>query len=239
MTGRLFCCVALAGVSLLFGGCASVSSPLVDSAALLFSPDHGAATIPEQPDPRYSFLRVQVSGYPPGMLALGFIDEVPGGSEAPVLVWYSAQHEVLRTQDGRIVANTGTPFDWSALRWIVPPPAWRGVGDAGYRYSRERDVLPDYEFGLREVVLGSPIAMPDTDQLPVTLPATVAQSLRWYKEVPYMERAGGQAGSATLPPSIFGWGQYAGESMVVYSEQWLTPEVSIRIQRWPVTKGAQ
>jgi hypothetical protein len=215
---------------LILGGCANNASPLGQSIALVFSPTRGAPSVPESPDPRYSFLRVEIAGYPPSMLALGFIDPHPQG---PVLVWYSANGQVLRTQNGRIVGTTGAPVDWSALRWLGTPPAWNAISVDGYRYARERDVLPGYQFGIREEVRGASMPVPSSGQLPSSLPQDVAQQLHWYREVVTSSTV-----SESLPPAVFAWGQYAGEWMVVYSEQCLSPALCLKLQRWPVRKEA-
>ena len=226
VAGWRWWCLLLLGFAL--GGCASTSTPLTDSLKLVFSPGQGAPAIPDTPDPRYTFLRVKANGYPPGMLALGFIDPHP---EGPVFVWYSSAGDVLRTQNGRIVGSTGTPVEWSALRWLSAPPAWNAVPVGGYRYERERDVMPDYQFGIRETLYGEARPVPPDAELPATLPAELAHRYSWYREV-----VSGSTASHWLPPSLFAWGRYADEWTVVYSKQCLSPDLCIELQRWPVRK---
>ena len=214
--------------SVFLGGCATTTTPLTESIAMVFSPGHGAAAIPDVPDPRYVFLRVQATGYPPGMLALGYVDAHP---EGPVLVWYSANGQVLRTQNGHIVGSTGAPVEWSALRWITAPPPWNTLDAGAYHYVRERDVQPGYQFGIREEVHGEAVPPPAAGQLPATLPLDMARQYRWYREV-----VTASPQPQALPPALFAWGQYAGEWTVVYSEQCLSSAVCVQMQRWPVRK---
>lgn len=195
---------------------------------MVFSPGQGAASIPATPNPRYTFLRVKATGYPPGLLVLGYIDPHPDG---PVLVWYSANGQVLRTQNGRIVGSTGTPVEWLGLRMVIAPPAWESRPAGDYRYVRERDVLPGYQFGVHESLLGAPVPVPAAGQLPETLPMDLAQQYRWYREV-----VTDSSVSPVLPPALFAWGQYDGEWKVVYSEQCLSPDLCVVLQRWPVRK---
>ena len=53
---------------------------------------------------RFAYLRV-TAGKPVAFMALGYVDPHPNG---PVEVWYSADREVIRLQNGRLVGTAGT-----------------------------------------------------------------------------------------------------------------------------------
>jgi Group 4 capsule polysaccharide lipoprotein gfcB, YjbF len=216
-TLRLFRVGAAAVLLATLGGCASVLSPEGDTLAGLLANGGRLAppVIPAEPDLRYRYLRLELQGYPPALLVLGYVDAHPLG---PVEVWYSAQREVLKTQHGRIVATVGLPVDWSGVRYAVAPPAWDAVPAQGVAYTRYRDQMPGYRYGIAEQLHLAPTLAP-------TLAPATAQGYQWFVE----RSAGGQ-----LPDAWFAWGRHRGAWDVVYSHQCLSPDFCLRLQRWPV-----
>ena len=215
------------------GGCAAGGSPIVQSIqALAGTGGTGLikGAIPDAPDLRFSYLRVQVPGHPPGLMVLGYVDQDPAG---PVEVWYSANRETLRLQNGRVISSTGTEQDWSAVQFVPAPPAWSSVSEGGASFTRQHDVMPGYRFGIREQMKvhtwpGLPsVALPDT------LPAEKAASYRWYREsvLPL-------PGQTALPDAWFAWGKHRGVNQIVYSEQCLSPDFCLKLQRWPLLEEA-
>ena len=215
----------------LLGGCASTTSPSADSLHALFltgGTDARVAAIPQQPDPRYRYLRVQVQGHPPGLLVLGYVDAHPLG---PIEVWYSGNQEAIRLQNGRLVGNSGTARSWAAVRFEPAPPDWAEVSAQGASYVRQHDEMPGYRFAIQEQLhLTAWQGVPPLD-LPATLPQSTAQGYRWFRES--ATPLGGQLGAA-LPDAWFAWGKDRGEYTIVYSEQCITPDFCLKLQRWPL-----
>jgi hypothetical protein len=188
----------------------------------------GAAAIPEQPDPRFTYLRVQVPGHPPGLLVLGYVDAHPAG---PIEVWYSGNTEVLRVQNGRLVGSTGTLRSWAGVRFLPQPPAWADVTRQGARYLRQHDEMPGYRFGIsQQIQLEAWQGLPPIE-LPASLPLAQAQAYQWFRET--ATPLDGQGGAA-LPDAWFAWGKRGGEYSVVFSQQCLAAEFCLTLQPWPL-----
>ena len=188
--------------------------------------------IPDAPDPRFSYLRVLVQGHPPGLLVLGYVDQHPQGV---IEVWYSAYRETLRLQNGRVISMTGTLQDWSAVQFTPVPPVWADVTEAGFIFERKHDAMPGYRFGIREQMkVQAWPALPPVD-LPVSLPADKAAGYRWYRET-VLPQAG--QFEPALPDAWFAWGKHRGVNQIVYSEQCMTPDFCLKLQRWPLLEEA-
>jgi hypothetical protein len=220
-------------------GCASGGSALMQTAhmvgtrALLGAAPDG---LPLLPDPRFRYLRVEMKDRTPAMWVLGYLDPHPMGT---IEVWYSAQGEVLKLQNGRIVATHGLVVDWAAVRFLAPPPAWENLGATGATFARERDELPLYRYGLRERLLVMAVP-PPAAALQSSMHAEVAARYAWFQEIA-LPRDGVDTAtlpaSSVLPHSWFALGLHLGQSLVVYSEQCLRPDFCLRMQRWPVQEG--
>jgi hypothetical protein len=232
---RFILLAAILTAALGLGGCATGGSPIVQSIqALVSTGGTGVAkdAIPGAPDLRYSYLRVQVPGHPPGLMVLGYVDPDPAG---PIEVWYSANRETLRLQNGRVISATGTLQEWSGVKYVPAPPAWADVSGAGTSYTRQRDVMPGYRFGIREQVKVQAWPALPFVELPDTLPAAKAASYRWYRESTLLQQ--GQTTPA-LPEAWFAWGKHRGVNQIVYSEQCLSPDFCMKLQRWPLMEEA-
>jgi len=175
-------------------------------------------------NPDFSYLRVQV-GTREVFLALGYVDQLPDG---PVHVWYSADGDVLRLRDGRVVGATmksGT--DWLNVSF-AQLPSWETVGDQAV-FERVRDVSPGYRYGIREKMLIRHIAPPDNSQLRL-IPAS---SLSWFEEA--------VQGVGAIPPARYAVSTDGRDSAhrVVYGEQCLSNEYCFSWQSWqPSREGA-
>jgi hypothetical protein len=216
-------------------GCAAGGSPIVQSIQALFNTGGTGVSqtaIPDAPDLRFSYLRVQVPGHPPGLMVLGYVDPDPAG---PIEVWYSANRETLRLQNGRVISTTGTLEDWSAVHYAPAPPAWSDVTVAGMSYERQRDAMPGYRYGTREQMKVQALPASPTVELPASLPADKASGYRWYRESVLPQP--GQA-IPPLPDAWFAWGKHRGVNQIVYSEQCLSPEFCLKLQRWPLLEVA-
>ena len=185
------------------------------------------------PDLRYRYLRLEVQGHPPAMLVLGYLEP---GVQGEVSVWYTGNQEVLRIQNGRVVAVTGTVQDWQRTRFTPLPPVWTEVPAQGVDYVRERDELQAYRFGHTERLhLAEWQGLPPI-ALASSLPAAKAAEYRWFRES--VTSAPGD-GAPALPDAWFAWGRHRGAETVVYSEQCLSPDFCLKLQSWPLLEEAK
>lgn len=175
-------------------------------------------------NPNFRYLRVQI-GEREVFMALGYVDQLPDG---PVQVWYSADADVLRLRDGRVVGATmksGT--DWLSVTF-AQLPSWEAVKSQAV-FDRHRDVSLGYRYGIKEKMLIRRIAPPDDSQLKLV----PASTLSWFEETVQGDTSGRPARYAV---SLDG----AGAHRVVYAEQCLSSEYCFSWQSWPSSgKGAR
>ena len=166
-------------------------------------------------NPNYRYLRVQVEGHPIFM-ALGYVDQVPSG---PVEVWYSADHNLIRLQNGRLVgAVVKSGVSWLSVSFDHLP-RWDAISNQAV-FERSRDVSPGYRYGIRETMLIRRIASPaDTN-----LQRVPAASLSWFEE--------SVEGGKDSRPSRYALNH---EGRVIYGEQCLSREFCLSWQDWPYT----
>ncbi len=206
----------LAGVALVFSlaGCAvePASQAILDAYKVMRA--EGSAAADGRLNPNYKYLRVQV-GERVLFMARGYLDPSPDG---PVEVWYSADRNVLRLLNGRVVGVTmKSGIDWSAVTFSHLP-AWNELGGQAV-FERTRDVNPGYRYGIRDKMLIRRI-LPPADTNLKTVPAS---ALVWYEE---SVQGGDQVRSA----------RYAVDDAshkVVYAEQCLSAEFCLSWQSWP------
>ena len=170
------------------------------------------------------------------LLALGNIDSHPQG---PVEVWYSAEREVLRLQNGRLVGAVGLTTEWrnvtlpELLSWSAAARA-----DRAYQWTRTRDVMPGYRFGVKDALSLRVVEAPQRSALQGFDP----QRLTWFEE---RVESGSDAGlsavfgngigiDATLPPARYAVDFGGSGETVVYGEQCLAADLCFTWQRWPV-----
>jgi hypothetical protein len=227
----------LVASSLLLGGCTG-GGALTQSLQMMArqmrtgADDHG---LPQHPDPRFRYLRVEMPGRTPGIWVLAYVDPHPMGE---IEVWHSAQGQELKLQNGRVVATHGLAVDWPAVRFAEAPPDWAALaadrGGAVAAFERDHDELPRYRYGVRERLVLQALAQAPPLQGPGSLTAGLAKRYAWFQE------------TATPHEGIFGgvltnwyaWGLHLGRRTVVFSEQCLTPDFCLRMQRWPVQEDA-
>lgn len=173
-------------------------------------------------NPAYRYLHVTLGEAKPALLVLGYVDAHPHGD---VEVWYSAQGEVLRLQNGRLVGAAGLPVEWRRVTYSKTPPAWQSVPSEGARFSSVRDEQPGYRMGLVEQVVLTPLLRP-----PLKLPNPDFANAAWFQEN-YTDASG-----PTRPDAWFALGQYGGANIIVYSRQCLSASVCLSLQRWPLQK---
>jgi Group 4 capsule polysaccharide lipoprotein gfcB, YjbF len=211
-------------------GCAA-TSPAADVFSTLISnqlsPSQSSAmTAPL--NSKFRYLLVDVEGRAPALLVLGYLDPHPGGT---VEVWYSANREVLKTQNGRIIATAGLELDWRAVRFSETPPPWSELPSKGAVFERWRDEMPGYRDNIHEQMAIQPWPVEPPVSLSAALPVNDAKNLRWFREV----ALGGSANP--LPPAWYGWGSHQGQDTLVYSQQCLSASFCLRLLRWPVSQS--
>ena len=130
----------------LLGGCYKSSEAVIAGLkASISSPD--PSTNPDNLKPNLRYLRV-TSGKNVALLALGYLDESPFGT---IEVWYSADFEVLKLLNGRLVGLSGTPVEWTDVQ-LLDVPDWKEVHtDSGF--VRIRDTMPGYIFKKKDSVI--------------------------------------------------------------------------------------
>jgi len=188
-----------------------------------------APILAAQLNPLYRYLRVQLAGHPPALLVLGYLDAHPQGE---IEVWYTTRQQVIKIQNGRIIATAGLPLDWRSVRFPAAPPAWSAVPPQGGVYARSRDEMPGHRYAISEQVDIKPWAGVPPIELPSSLPPETARGYQWFREDVLSTSA------EPLPPAWFAWGLHQGKPAVVYSEQCLSATFCLKLQQWPPQKSA-
>lgn len=198
-------------------GCATGQDPILQTFSAAFSSDTAADRA--QLNPEYRYLRVTIGGRV-ALLVLGYVDEDARG---PVEVWYSAEREAFRLQNGRVIGAVGMTAEWRNVTVPELPP-WSGLArtQAPVNWVRTRDVMPGYRYGLRDALVLAPLPPPSKTQLRGIDP----QQLTWFEER-----------TESLPPARYAVRVADGRETVVYGEQCLAPEVCFTWQRWPADKS--
>ena len=178
-----------------------------------------------RPDLRY--LRATMDGRV-ALLVLGEIDAHPLGT---VEAWYTAEREVVRVQNGRIVGAAGLTTEWRNV--VVPDlPKWSVIASLGapLKWVRMRDVMPGYRYSVRDSMSIRLIDPASRSELRGVDP----RSLVWFEE-----SVESGSGDDALPPVHYAVDLRGAAETVVYGEHCLAPEVCFTWQRWPaVTQGA-
>lgn len=175
-------------------------------------------------DPGFAYLRV-TAGKKVAFLALGYVDPHPHGH---IEVWYSADREVIRLQNGRLVGVAGTLTEWRQVRLPVLP-SWRELARQSqpYAWQRIRDVMPGYQFNVVDPLQLRVITPPSQSALRVIPPAT----LTWFEESREPDSSA-QAVANVLRPARYAV-EFSGDSeRVVYAEQCLNADFCVTWQRW-------
>lgn len=170
--------------------------------------------------PKIRYLRVQIDGRII-LLALGYVDTHPLG---PIEVWYSAKGEVLRLQNGHLISMTGSSVEWRNST-LTTMPVWPNENSLPITYTRSRDVMPGYRFGVFDQLSLRAITIPAKSSLVAISPKT----LRWFEE---LEDQG------LLPPARFAVLKISGRDVVIYGEQCVSAAICLTWQQWPPAMSA-
>ena len=177
-------------------------------------------------NPDFRYLRVVVDGRVV-FLALGNQDKDARGA---IEVWYSAEREVLRLQDGRLVGAVGLNTEWRSVSLPVLP-SWPALARAENptRWTRIRDVMPGYRFGVRDALVLRRIAAPDKSQMQ----GLDSGTLTWFEEQTDADSLSRDTPGKALPLARYAVDLRGGKEVVVYGEQCLAAELCFSWQRWP------
>jgi hypothetical protein len=207
--------------------CTPGTNAIFQTAQSAFRSDAGTVTAPLNPDFRY--LRATVDGRVV-LLVLGYVENHAGG---PIQVWYSAEREVLRLQNGRIAGAVGSTTEWRNVK-LEGPVAWSSIKNTPLisGWTRIRDVMPGYHSGVRDVLSLRAISPPARSALQDLAP----ESLAWYEErIENHLIDSKNAEVDQLPPARYAVAFVAGAETVVYSEQCLARKLCFTLQLWPAT----
>jgi Group 4 capsule polysaccharide lipoprotein gfcB, YjbF len=173
-------------------------------------------------DPRFRYLRVTIDRRV-ALLALGYVDRDARG---PIEVWYSAQNEVLRLQNGRLVGLSGLAIEWRNVA-LPDLPLWSTLArdQKTLQWTRSRDAMPGYRYGVRDDLALGVLPQPPRS----SLRDVDAERLTWFEE----RMQSSSTEKDALPPARYAV-RFAGDlETVVYGEQCLAPDFCLSWQRWP------
>jgi hypothetical protein len=227
---------ALAAVlSLVFAlsGCSTASNAILQTLPYAYGRNPGVDNAGLNPNFRY--LRLTIRGHV-ALLALGYVERGPQG---PIEVWYSAEREVLRLQNGRLAGAVGLTTEWRNVD-LPALPSWSAVARAGraIAWTRTRDVMPGYRFGVKDELSLRVVEAPRGSVLQGLDP----QELTWFEERDELGASAGLPGilggstnaDAALPPARYAVDFAGGKETVAYGEQCLAADLCFTWQRWPV-----
>lgn len=223
-------------LSVLLAGCAS-GSLLSDVTGALWQEQFGGGVdaVTSAPlNPAYRYLRVQIPGRLAALLVLGYVD---ADSQGDIEVWYSARHEVIKLQNGRIIGTAGLELDWRSVRFSPEPPAWGSAASQQNTFTRVRDEMPGYRYALSDqIVRASALGVPPMT-LPASLPPQLAQQYAWVRES-HTAASLGTLAQPSLPDSWYALEKFQQGWRVAYSYQCLSAQYCLSLQRWPIQKVA-
>jgi len=203
-------------------GCSTGSEAVLDTALSMRRASPDTAKL----NPSYRYLRVAVGGRI-ALLVLGYIEPHPQG---PIEVWYSAEREVLKLQNGRVVGALGLTTEWRNVS-VPALPDWGTLiaSSEPLHWTRTRDVMPGYRYGVEDRLTLTRIAPVGNSRLVGIDPA----SLTWFEETDAPT-----SGEVALPTVRYALDLRAISEPVVYGEVCLTKDLCFAWQRWPVAQTA-
>ena len=175
--------------------------------------------------PPYRYMRVVAGDHVVFMASDPIVD-----SPNTTSVWYSAEREVLRFRNGRLVAAIGTATEWRGV--VVPElPSWPVLARTNepFRWTRIRDVMPGYHYGVHDTLLLRRIPPPLDSLLKYIDP----NALTWFEEEFDIQRTGVTT-EFVLPRARYAVDLRDANGAVVYGEQCISVELCFSWQRWPV-----
>lgn len=196
----------------LLSGCGH--TPVTQTLVEAFGKGTGVSQL--QLNPKFQYLKV-TSGKSEALMVLGYTNTHPQGL---VQTWYTQSGEVLQLQNGRIVSTKGLSADWWAVQYQGLPTWEMLLRTKTATFTRARDEMPGYRFGVSETITLQRIQPPKDAHLQGVSPS----SLVWFEE-----RVQGQA----VASARFGLKMDQQTATVVYGEQCLSADFCIAWQTWP------
>jgi hypothetical protein len=221
--GTLWTWLAFTCLCAFLTGCTARLQNSTDAVLRLLSKPSNA-NVATQLDPSYKYLRVSVFGQT-GFLALGYTDAHPMGS---IDVWYSSDYRVLRIQNGYIVGISGTPVEWRQVIFSTKPH-WP-TGGITTKFTRTRDVMPGYKFGITDQLTLTEIVAPKTSNYATNPHIPPIEGLQWFEATD---------ASQAITPSRFAVATINNTPTAVYGEQCFAEDFCITWQTWPLTPLGQ
>lgn len=186
----------------------------------------------EKFDPEFNYLRVEA-----GDNVIFMASDAPLIDKADAVeIWYSAGREVLRLQNGRLLAAVGLHTEWRGVV-VRGLPAWSEIlrAEQPVRWSRFRDVMPGYRYGVHDALVLRRVPPPGDSNLKVIDP----HSLTWFEErFDTQSTDTDSRWHEELPPARYALDTRNAGETVVYGEQCLSAELCFSWQRWPVLMEA-
>lgn len=202
-------------------GCAVQESPAIETlrnlvqGTMLPLPSGSAPHL----NPRFQYLRVQYNSHPHVYMVLGNIDQYEGQA---VQTWYSAEGEVIKLRDGRIVGTAGLPHNWLNVRYSNLPP-WNELSSGKSAiFSRQRDSRTGYTYNTIDSVQAVRNDSPRTQEPIAGAATTLPDTVWWVTET-----------TTALPAAYIGLQPTASGPQWVYTYQCLSSQACISMQPWP------
>ena len=224
--------VALLSLAAALSGCSSGSQAILQTLPYAYRRSPGVDDT--RLNPNFRYLRVTIGGHV-ALLVLGDVDK---NAQGPIEVWYSAEREVLRLQNGRLAGAVGLTTEWRDVS-LPDLPSWSVAARSNqpFRWTRRRDVMPGYRFGVTDELVLRIVAAPAHSALQGVDP----QRLTWFeesiesgKEVGRQSLLGGGLEIANaLPLARYAVDLSGAQETVVYAEQCLAGDLCFTWQRWP------
>lgn len=182
----------------------------------------GDKSEPTHFSPSFHYLRVALNDRVIFMASASPTAAIKNG----VSVWYSADREVLRFQNGRLIAAVGALHEWRSVT-IPALPEWEVLSKQTQplKWTRIRNVMPGYHYELQDKLVLYRIETPSNSRLKTIQP----NNLVWFEE---------QFESTEETPHSLPKARYAveikdGHAQVIYAEQCIATELCFSWQQWP------
>ncbi len=197
-------------LALFLSSCSVMDNPTLKTFSHVFPFLEGKPVI-RKADPNYRYIEVKFRGQ------VGFMASSSRYSDSEQY-WFSSVGEVLAMQDGRLKLATGLGVEW---RHVALPklPSWTALAksDKPYEWTRVRDVMPGYKYGVQDHLVLEKTEAPggsgyDGDP----------ENLVWFRET---DRSGNP-----LPPATYAYDP--ARNRIVYGETCLSNDFCFSWQEW-------
>lgn len=214
-------------LAVLLSACSTGTNPIMQTMQYIVKPGGSVTGVNLNPD--FRFMRVVVDGRVV-FLALGNEDKDASGT---IEVWYSAEREVLRFQNGRLVGAVGLSTEWRSVA-LPALPSWVALSRAEnpIRWTRIRDVMPGYRYGVQDALVLRRTVAPGKSEIQ----GVDSGTLTWFEEQADVRASLRDTNSVldkTLPLARYAVDLRDGKEIVVYGEQCMAPDLCFSWQRWP------